>query len=106
MTIGEKIKKRRLELGLTLEKVGNAVGAHKSTVKRWEDGNIQTLGMDKLVPLSHVLLVDLSYLLGLTEDPGEQIPNTLQLACADLTPTEAIEVLNYIGYIKSRRKNK
>lgn len=38
MNIGELINKKRTELGLTLEEVGNAVGVSKSTVKKWEDG--------------------------------------------------------------------
>lgn len=33
MNIGELINKKRTELGLTLEEVGNAVGVSKSTVK-------------------------------------------------------------------------
>ncbi|MBO5415138.1 MAG: helix-turn-helix transcriptional regulator [Clostridia bacterium] len=36
----DKIKERRLELGLTLEEVANAVGVAKSTVKKWESGQI------------------------------------------------------------------
>ena len=40
MKIGEFIKRRREELGLTLEEVGVAVGVGKSTVKKWETGFI------------------------------------------------------------------
>ena len=104
MNLGEKIKKRRLELGLTLEKVGNAVGVHKSTIKRWEDGDIRSLGADKLTALANILLVRIEYLLEMTDDPGVITPNTLQLAIADLTPDEAKEVLNFITYVKSRRR--
>lgn len=55
MDIGELIRTRRLELGLTLEEVGNAVGVGKSTVKKWEDGNISNMKRDKIATLAKIL---------------------------------------------------
>lgn len=40
MTTGEKIKARRLELGLTAEELGKKVGVTKSTIGRYESGTI------------------------------------------------------------------
>lgn len=57
--ISEMIRKRRLELGLTLEEVGNSVGVGKATVRRWETGAIRNMGIDKVVPLADVLRIDL-----------------------------------------------
>lgn len=58
MTIGEKIKKRRLDLKMTLEDVGSAVGVGKSTVRKWETGMIQNMGRDKVELLADVLQMD------------------------------------------------
>jgi transcriptional regulator with XRE-family HTH domain len=55
MTVQEKIKKRRLELGLTLEQVGEKVGVGKSTVRKWETGKIKNMGRDKVALLSIAL---------------------------------------------------
>lgn len=55
MNIGEMINKRRLELGLTLEEVGNIVGVSKSTVKKWENGYISNMKRDKIELLSKAL---------------------------------------------------
>lgn len=55
MNIGELINKKRTELGLTLEEVGNAVGVSKSTVKKWEDGFISNMRRDKISKLAKVL---------------------------------------------------
>lgn len=55
MDIGVLINKRRTELGLTLEEVGNAVGVSKSTVKKWEDGFISNMKRDKIAELAKVL---------------------------------------------------
>ena len=55
MDIGKMINSRRLELGLTLEAVGNAVGVSKSTVKKWEDGYISNMKRDKIALLAYIL---------------------------------------------------
>lgn len=57
MNVGELILKRRNELGLTLEEVGNAVGVSKSTVKKWEDGYISNMRRDKIAQLASILQV-------------------------------------------------
>lgn len=57
MEIGKIINKRRTELGLTLEEVGNAVGVSKSTVKKWEDGFISNMKRDKISVLAKVLKI-------------------------------------------------
>ncbi len=51
------IKKRRAELNLTLEEIGNYVGVSKSTVKKWENGYIKNMRRDKILLLSKILKV-------------------------------------------------
>ena len=58
MNIGELIHDRRMELGLTLEEVGNAAGVSKSTVKKWEDGFISNMRRDKIAALAKVLHIN------------------------------------------------
>ena len=41
MSVQEIIKSRRLELGLTLKEVANALRVSESTVSRYESGDIQ-----------------------------------------------------------------
>jgi len=52
------LKNRRLELNLTLEDVGNYVGVGKSTVRKWENGDITNMKRDKIVSLSKILKLD------------------------------------------------
>ena len=68
MGIGDKIKKRRIDLGLTLENVSSYVGVSISTVSRWERGEIDNMKRDKIQKLSEILLVSVPYILGLSED--------------------------------------
>lgn len=58
MTIGEIIKAKRDQLGLTLEEVGTNVGVDRATVMRWEKGQIQKMGRDKIAALASVLQLD------------------------------------------------
>ena len=55
MEIGEYIKALRLAKGMTLEQVGDAVGVGKSTVRKWETGNIKNMGRDKIAALARAL---------------------------------------------------
>lgn len=55
MTMGEIIRNRRHELGLTLEQVGDKVGVGKSTVRKWETGYIKNIRTDNIVALSKTL---------------------------------------------------
>lgn len=55
MEVKDRIKNRRLELGLTLEQVGNHVGVSKSTVRKWETGFISNMRRDKIVKLAEIL---------------------------------------------------
>ena len=51
------IKKRRLELGLTLQEVADKVGVTKATVMRWETGAIENMRRDKVDKLATALNV-------------------------------------------------
>lgn len=52
------IKSRRLELSLTLEEVGKAVGVSKSTVQKWENGFISNMKRDKIAALAKILNIN------------------------------------------------
>ena len=64
MEMKDKIKQRREELGLTLEEVGNIVGVGKSTVRKWETGDIANMRRDKIAKLAVALHTTPAYLLG------------------------------------------
>ena len=55
MKANDRIRERRLELGLTLEQVGDYVGVSKSTVRKWETGFISNMRRDKIAKLAQIL---------------------------------------------------
>lgn len=56
-SLGEFLKERRLQLGLTLEEVGDYVGVGKSVVSKWERGAIKTVRHDKVPKIARILQV-------------------------------------------------
>ena len=65
------IKSRRKELNLTLEQVGDLVGVGKSTVRKWETGDIENMKRDKIVKLAKALRVSPSYIMGIEEGQSQ-----------------------------------
>lgn len=58
MTIGQMIYNHRKERNLTLEDVGTYCGVPRSTVSRWERGEIQKIKCDKAEKLCEILEID------------------------------------------------
>ncbi len=64
MNTGERIKKRRKELGLSADDLAERLGISRSTVYRYESGFIEKLPMDFLEPLSKALQTTPAYIMG------------------------------------------
>lgn len=57
MKIGLAIAIRREEIGLTQDELAQAVGVSKSTICRWESGDISNMKRDKIQRLADALKV-------------------------------------------------
>lgn len=68
MNIGKIIKRKRTDLNLTLEELGNLVGVGKSTVRKWENGMIENMGRDKISLLAKALNISPLILLDMDEN--------------------------------------
>ena len=68
MDFKDKVKTRRLELGLTLEDIANSVGVSAPTIQRYESGEIKNLRKDKIKSLADALKVTPSYLMDWDEN--------------------------------------
>lgn len=74
MEMSEKIKFLRMKNKLTLEEVGNKVGVGKSTVRKWESGQIANMRRDKIAKLAEALNTTPAYLMGWEESSAPAIP--------------------------------
>lgn len=106
MTTGERIRARRKELGITADILAENIGVSRSTVFRWENGFIEKLPIDKLVPIARVLQTTVGYLMGW--DENKQIPasgakdgyekEAIQYF-ESLPENRKLEALNYLRYL-------
>jgi repressor LexA len=86
----EWLKNRRLELGLTLEEVGDIVGVGKSTVRKWENGMIENMKRDKIALYAKALRVSPLFIMGMPEESSKVLPINIikipilgEIACGD-----------------------
>lgn len=73
MTVGERIKQRRKQIGMSAEDLAERVGKSASTIYRYENGDISGVDSDILYRIASVLNARPEYLLGYEEyiDPQE-----------------------------------
>lgn len=71
MTIGERIKLRRLEIGLSVDQVAEKIGKNRATIYRYESNDIEKFPLDILDPLAEVLRTTPAYLMGWEESKTE-----------------------------------
>lgn len=69
MTMGDRIHQLRKERGLTLDYIGKHVGVAKSTVRKWENGDIESIRSDNIQRLADILGTTFEYLMdGITDN--------------------------------------
>lgn len=102
MSMNEKIRYLRKLNGLTLEEVGSAVGVGKSTVRKWENGDIENMRRDKIASLAAALHTTPAYLMGWEEDESTATssPNAVKIpvlgrVAAGLPITAVENILDY-----------
>jgi transcriptional regulator with XRE-family HTH domain len=100
LELGELIKKKRLEKGLTQEELGRLLGVQKAAVSKWEKGRVSNIGRNTLSELTRIL--DLSPVVFF--DFSESIsPDKISAAKQDLIamiddlPEEQVEKLLQIA---------
>ena len=92
MTVGERLKRRRKELGMSAEAVAEKLGCSPTTVYRYENGEINKMGIDKLKPIAEAINTSPAYLMGWEDEetlpanvsriePMQRIPLVGQIAC-------------------------
>ena len=124
--IKDLIKNRRVELGLTLKDVAQAVGVSEGTVSRWESGNITNMKRNKIAALAKVLRISPTIIMGWNESVvsednscyylnpeaakmAEEIYDNPQYkvlfdATKKLKPESIKEVMKFIDYQKAKEE--
>lgn len=67
MGIGDRIKQRRKALKMSADELGARIGKDRSTIFRYEKGEIENLPLDILEPIAKVLQTTPQHLMGWEE---------------------------------------
>lgn len=86
MNIGEKIKQRRKELGLSAEEIAQKAGVRPATIYRYESGEIKNPRASVLRPISEILGMDLYDLVGWDSFVLDSVGKKQVETCPNLTP--------------------
>lgn len=69
MDVGKRIRERRKELSLSIDELAQKLNKNRTTVYRYEKGDIENLPMDILGPLAEALNTTPAYLMGWESKP-------------------------------------
>lgn len=92
MSIGDRIKRRRQEIGLTVDQVAEKIGKNRATVYRYESSEIEKFPIDILSPLAEALRTTPAYLMGWEEEKSASLP-------ANIIPMPEMRKIPLVGTI-------
>lgn len=68
---GERIKQKRLEKKWSMEKLAEKVGLNRTTIMRYETGDVQNISTKKLFQIADALDVNVDWLMGFEDAVGD-----------------------------------
>lgn len=75
MSVGDRVKKRRKELNISVDELAKRIGKDRSTVYRYESHEIEDLPLSIVEPLAEALRTTPAYIMGwVTENKNEVVP--------------------------------
>ena len=77
MNIGARIKERRKILKMSADELGKRLGKDRSTIYRYEKGDIENLPLDILEPIAAALSTTPQYLMGWEGDKKQSTESEL-----------------------------
>lgn len=110
-----RLKPLRNSLNITQKELASFLGINQNTYSYWENGKVK-IDSDSLSKLADYFDVSIDYLLGksdLKKEDSDSTPdssrtsatlNELMELCSSLSDEELNDVLNYVGYVRSKRK--
>jgi transcriptional regulator with XRE-family HTH domain len=71
--IGKRIRDRRVELSLSVEEIAIRLNKNRTTIYRYEKGDIENLPLETLKPLADILETTPAYLMGWEDQAGDDV---------------------------------
>lgn len=97
--IGLRIAQRRRQLGLTMDAVSQKIGVAKSTVQRYEKGQIAKIKLPVIESIASALSVNPNWIIGNTDDPTLDIHYRPRFAAENIIPMPETYKVPLVGTI-------
>lgn len=110
---GERLKLLRSNIGITQADFAEKFEISRGTIAMWETNKRQP-DHDTLLKIADFFQVTVDYLLGRTDAPNLAIPKEMEgigvafssgISMDGLNADQIEDVMNYIDYIKNKKKN-
>ena len=98
MNTGDRIKQRRLELGLTADNLAEKIGKSRATIYRYENGDIENMPTPVLEPLAKALDTTPADLMGWQSSSISPLHNNIR--CENVAESELV-----LSYRKLNKPN-
>lgn len=108
MTTAERIRMRRKQIGMSADVLAEKIGVSRSTVFRYENGDIEKVPANNLVPIAKALNTTLEFLIGWEDDPDAKTPTPANGDGCEheamqyfdrLSDARKAEALNFLRYL-------
>ena len=109
MNTGDRIKQRRLELGLSADDLANKIGKSRATIYRYENGDIENMPTPILEPLAKALDTTPADLMGWNESSAPPVidyQKSDQERCYQRMSEYTIRFLDLYNQLSSTNKGK
>ncbi len=102
----QRIKLRRKELKLSYQELAERTGLSKSTLQRYETGDIANIPLSKIETLAKGLETTPQYIMGWVESPSHKSASAARLENSELTPDEDKQISDFIDFMLRNRRDK
>ena len=97
MNIGEYIREKRKEAGLTVDELASKIGKNRATIYRYENNSIESLPSDILIPLANALSITPGDLIKRNPNAVATNPDVLHLSSTELELVKKYRRLDDVG---------
>ena len=102
--ITDRIKKRRLELGMSYQELADKTGLSKSTLQRYETGAISNIPLGKLKILAKALKTSPLYIIGLESDKNYSAETGKLQNLSPENREKALEYINLLNMLEGKQE--
>lgn len=99
--IGNRIRQRRKELGLSVDELADRINKNRATIYRYENGEVDKLPIDVFEPLARELDTSPAFLLGWNNTKDKEFLN--KISSLHLSDEEKDKILEYIQFLISKK---